>query len=298
MSTLENGAVETVSSVVPPPACTNIQGCVVKDADEESTVTHTAECPSETVTDVVITCSGTGTTACSTKTEVAKTGCSLTATTTTVSCTPAPSGGNTRKRDGDDSGPFCQTRSGYSIWPRDETNLDEAKATWDQMTAIIGDGGWIENLQDRKFTVDFWRATLSEDEAQAIREIPSVSLLSGSSRVKASRFGVAADKILFCRQVSGVYADCTDCDYDPTTAWVFQRVFKQESLDGDMKRQIGAEQMAYLSFPPSKNKKFDDMYVFDDSAGSDIPVYIVDTGAQLMHSVRIYGWWMVGLIHQ
>lgn len=174
VSTLDSGAVETVSSVVPPASCTEIRGCVVRDSDEESTVTQTAECPTETATDIVITCSGTGTTACSSKTEVERTGCSLTATTTTVTCTPAPSG-NTRRQDPDDADNFCPVTQRYVIYPRDGRNLEEGRVALAQMRATLGGDDRIEDYESRRFSYDFWRATMAEDEAQAIREIPNVS---------------------------------------------------------------------------------------------------------------------------
>lgn len=49
---------------------------------------------------------------------------------------------------------------------------------------------------------------------------------------------------------------------------------------------IGSQQLAYLSYPESGKDKFLDAYIFDKSAGSDFPVYIVDSGAQLAHDVR------------
>lgn len=178
MSTLENGAVETISSDIPAPECTEIRGCAVKDNDEEATVTSSAKCPVETVTDVVVTCTGTGTEACSTKTSTVKTGCSATASTTTLPCSSAPSGKAKRQEEGDGSGESCGSMKQYTIFPRDGMNLDEAKATWEQMVEVIGDESRIENLQDRPSSVDFWYATLREDEAQALREIPTVSFLA------------------------------------------------------------------------------------------------------------------------
>lgn len=133
VSTLGNGAVETVSSDVPEPTCTDIRGCAVRDEDEESTAT------------------------------------------TTLSCRPAPSGNARRQEQEGDSGAACPAMEKYTIWPLDGDNVEEAKATWEQMVDTIGNDTRIENLQDRRFMVDFWRATLTEDEAHAIREIPNVS---------------------------------------------------------------------------------------------------------------------------
>lgn len=60
--------------------------------------------------------------------------------------------------------------------------------------------------------------------------------------------------------------------------------------------------MAFLSqsrdernYPPQPGQKFyfermgsSERFFFDESAGEDIPVYIVDTGANLEHPVSIY----------
>lgn len=95
--------------------------------------------------------------------------------TTTLSCTPAPTGNARRQEGGDDSGESCSAMGKYTIWPKDSKNLEEAKATWEQMVEMIGDDSSIEDLRDRRFMVDFWWATLSAAEAQAIGELDGVS---------------------------------------------------------------------------------------------------------------------------
>lgn len=105
----------------------------------------------------------------------------------------------------------------------------------------------------------------------------------------------------FALQISGVYPICKECIFDPTTSWVYQREYPRKLLpktpndnpdeegdeEGDEEEEIyiGPQQMAYLSYPPTKDKYFESQYIFDDSAGSGIPVYVVDTGAHLDHKV-------------
>ena len=86
-------------------------------------------------------------------------------------------------------------------------------------------------------------------------------------------------------QVASVYSECgllcpknASCDYtcyDPSIAQVYQEQYQTN----------GQDQLTYVSwarrqgFRPSR-------YIFDNSAGDDIPVYIVDNGATLSHQVR------------
>ena len=82
-------------------------------------------------------------------------------------------------------------------------------------------------------------------------------------------------------QVASVYAECgfmcpkdASCDYacyDPLTARVYQ-----DQADA---------QLTYVSWSPEEETRLN-RYFFDDSAGEDITVYIVDTGATLSHVVR------------
>jgi hypothetical protein len=83
-------------------------------------------------------------------------------------------------------------------------------------------------------------------------------------------------------KVAGVGMECTECA-DPLIAshWRYQRQY----VDKVIETVNGRPQMVYLS--KNQGDTYDAPYTFDESAGDAIPVYIVDTGAQLDHTVRI-----------
>lgn len=170
VSTVE-GTLSTISSHVPPPTCVKVSGCHVTGTSLETTVKTTENCPTATVTDVVVTCSGTGTSACSTKTAIPKTGCSITATTTTVSCTPAPSGKGRRQVSGD----TCLVVEDYIVWPKKDAKREETTRIHDEMKKALGKKTKIVVSETRYLGVNFWRVTMDAGQAQRIREIPNVS---------------------------------------------------------------------------------------------------------------------------
>ncbi|KAK2763346.1 hypothetical protein FQN54_009982 [Arachnomyces sp. PD_36] len=248
-----DGAVQTVSSTVPPPQCGEVRGCAVMDVTETASATKTDDCETATATDVVITCSGSGATACSTKTEIPKTGCSVTATTTTESCIPAPTDGNVRRQEGDN---FCPLAVEYLVWPHDGTKTDETDVIYAEMRKLLQDESKIEVADTKTMGIDFWRVTLEPEQAEKVKEISNVA---------------------------AVYQPCTDCG-DPSTAtnWRYQDKYVDEVAE-ELLIVSGHDQMVYLS----QNQQFDEdlgqEYYFDVSAGEDVPVYIVDTGAQIDH---------------
>lgn len=92
-------------------------------------------------------------------------------------------------------------------------------------------------------------------------------------------------------QVGAVYRECSpDCD-NPTseaTNWRYQRDYLGE--EPPIAMTDFRQQMSYISTEEgSSEKTFTHHYYFDVSAGEDIPVYIVDSGAQLDHHVSIQG---------
>jgi len=82
-------------------------------------------------------------------------------------------------------------------------------------------------------------------------------------------------------QVASVNDFCGSfCTFDATTAAVFQ----DEVTPGNPGRAIG--QTPYLSWPRGQNPNPNPTrYFFDDSAGSGVPVYILDTGASVNNVV-------------
>ncbi|KAF4874181.1 Subtilisin-like protease 3 [Colletotrichum siamense] len=106
--------------------------------------------------------------------------------------------------------------------------------------------------------VAFWRVPLDSEIAEEVKRIPNIV---------------------------AVYRECSsDCE-SPTseaTNWRYQRNY----LDKEPPIVLTnfRKQMAYISANEgSSEKTFTEHYYFDDSAGEDIPVYMVDSGAQLDH---------------
>ena len=172
-----DGEEKTVSSQTLPPTCAPVRGCEVTGTTKSPTVTKTDKCETETVTDVVITCSGTEKTDCSTKTEMPKTGCSVTATTTTSTCTPAATGadGMVRRQEGDN---VCPMAEDYIVWPNDGTKTSETDAIQAALLDLVKDKLKIKVSDTIDLGVNFWRVKLDEGQVQKAKDIPNVSLKS------------------------------------------------------------------------------------------------------------------------
>lgn len=169
-----DGAEKTVSSHVLPPTCAEVRGCLVTGTTASATETRTDECSMETVTDVVVTCSGSAKTDCSTKTEIPKTGCSVTPTTTTATCTPAPTGedGNARRQAGDN---VCPLSEEYIVWPDDGTKTGGTDAIQSAMQELLQDKSKIKVSDTIDLGVNFWRVHLEPEQVEKVRDIPDVS---------------------------------------------------------------------------------------------------------------------------
>ncbi|CAI0652112.1 unnamed protein product, partial [Colletotrichum noveboracense] len=253
-----SGALATIATEAPASTCAEMRGCLVADSTHEATVTTTATCEAATVSDIIVTCSGGGATACSTRTRDPRTGCDVTATTTTVSCTPAPSGSNKRQASEGDA-PACPITYEYTVWPRDGKRNDETSAVYAELQKMIPDGSKIEVSAVRGLRVNFWLVHLDSDQAESVRMIPNVA---------------------------SVYRSCgTDCS-DPTLqdskiSWRYQNQYLDEQVDP---YEDHTAQMSYISANEgSKDTRWNQRYYFDVSAGEDVPVYIVDTGATMDH---------------
>ncbi|KAF3807936.1 hypothetical protein GCG54_00007672 [Colletotrichum gloeosporioides] len=256
LSTIE-GQLRTLTTGTPTSTCAEMRGCLVADSTHEATITKTAECETATATDIVVTCSGSGTTACSTKTGSPKTGCDVTATTTTVSCTPMPSGGQ-RRQAIEGAAPACPAKDQYIVWPQDGTRTHETSAVVIEIQRIISLDAQIVVSDTKDLGVNFWRVLMDSDQADEVRHIANVA---------------------------SVYRECTSDCSDPTIqdskiSWRYQSQY----LDEQIYATDHIKQMAYISANKgSDDKRYNEHYYFDISAGEDVPVYIVDTGAQMDH---------------
>ncbi|TPX20804.1 hypothetical protein DIZ76_016700 [Coccidioides immitis] len=247
------GALQTISSQVLPPTCAEVRGCIVEDFTKIASLTTTEGCRTGTATDVVITCSGSETSACATQTKIPRTGCSVTATTTTVSCTPAPPGKGRRHTGGE----VCAPEELYIVWPRDGTDVAETSAIYSEMKKLLKGEGKIRASDTKTMGINFWRVFSEPGQIQKIREIPNVV---------------------------GVHRECTSDCADPLdnvqSKWRYQDNYLEIELEGSI---LGRQQMVYLSQNKLPEQRFHNHYFFDVEAGRDIPVFIVDTGAQLDH---------------
>ncbi|KAF5500243.1 Subtilisin-like protease 3 [Colletotrichum siamense] len=256
VSTIE-GQLRTLTTGAPTSTCAEMRGCLVADSTHEATITKTAECETATATDIVVTCSGSGTTACLTKTGLPKTGCDVTATTTTVSCTPVPTGGQ-RRQAIEGAAPACPMTDKYIVWPQDGTRTDDTSTILIEIQRILSSDAEIVASDTKDLGVNFWRVLMDSDQADEVRHIANVA---------------------------SVYRECTSECSDPTMqdskiSWRYQSQY----LDEQIYATNHMKQMAYISANKgSDNKRYNEHYYFDISAGEDIPVYIVDTGAQMDH---------------
>ncbi|KAH0435727.1 hypothetical protein CcaCcLH18_04681 [Colletotrichum camelliae] len=256
VSTIE-GQLTTLTTGAPTSTCAEMRGCLVADSTHEATVTKTAECETATATDIVVTCSGTGMTACLTRTRLPKTGCDVTATTTTVSCTPMPTGGQKRQAI-EGAAPACPVKDKYIVWPQDGIKLDETSAIFIEIQRLLPSDAQIIASKTKSLGVNFWRVLMDSDQADEVRHIANVA---------------------------SVYRECTSDCSDPTIqdskiSWRYQNHY----LDEQIYATNHIKQMAYISANKGSNdKKYNERYYFDVSAGEDVPVYIVDTGAQMDH---------------
>lgn len=84
-------------------------------------------------------------------------------------------------------------------------------------------------------------------------------------------------------QVASITDYCGQfCGYDASTAAVFQ----DPVIPGNPGRT--ASQLPYVSWPRGQTTNPNPgRYFFDDSAGSQVPVYILDTGATTSNPVNI-----------
>ena len=171
-----DGAPKTVSTQVGSSTCAEVRGCMVTDSDHEATATRTEACQTATVTDVTISCRGTGTTACSTQTAAPKTGCSesVTASTTTLSCRATPT--NPSKRQAGDEGgqDSCAEVKEWLVWPEDATDKTQTSAISSKLKEILVDEHKIV-ISDTKFAgVNFWIVMLEAGQETEIKKIEHV----------------------------------------------------------------------------------------------------------------------------
>ncbi|KAI0179367.1 hypothetical protein GGR52DRAFT_303474 [Hypoxylon sp. FL1284] len=175
---------------------------------------------------------------CATTSTSLATGCSVTASTTTLSCTAtATAGVGGRIRRAD--GQSCENVARMVIWPengRDESQTDSINTQLQRLT----DPNNIYTSTVQGFGVSYWTAPLSQRQVDDLREFEGVA---------------------------SIYAQCDDNCESYTTG------LRYANADPAL-RYIS--QIKGLALGTMNKKNPNRVYYFDDSAGTDIPVYIVD----------------------
>ncbi|KAI0378558.1 peptidase S8/S53 domain-containing protein [Hypomontagnella monticulosa] len=138
----------------------------------------------------------------------------------------------------------------YNVLPNDPQDKNTNSAAYSGILAIVTDPASIRTQESPYIGIIYWYVKLTADQAKLVYQIP----------------GVAA-----------VHRDCDDDCYDPSIELVRQ---PDSSDDMVMIGQFGA-------FDEQNNlrkQEFDwyqHNYVYDESGGRGVDVYIVDTGANL-----------------
>ncbi|EQB56311.1 hypothetical protein CGLO_03684 [Colletotrichum gloeosporioides Cg-14] len=140
----------------------------------------------------------------------------------------------------------------------DGTRTHETSAVVIEIQRIVSLDAQIVASDTKDLGVNFWRVLMDSDQADEVRHIANVA---------------------------SVYRECTSDCSDPTIqdskiSWRYQSQY----IDEQIYATDHIKQMAYISANKgSDDRRYNEHYYFDISAGEDVPVYIVDTGAQMDH---------------
>lgn len=173
-----NGVPQTISTQVGSSTCAEVKGCMVTDSDHEATTQRTEACQTATVTDMTISCSGTGTSACSTQTAAPKTGCSesVTASTTTISCKASPTNPSKRQAGNGGAGNSCAEVREWLVWPKEGRDKVQTDAISAKLKEMLGDEQRVRVSDTKTAGVNFWSVILEAGQEKKIREIENVSI--------------------------------------------------------------------------------------------------------------------------
>ncbi|KAK3720790.1 hypothetical protein LTR37_003453 [Vermiconidia calcicola] len=158
----------------------------------------------------------------------------------------------------------------WAIYPSDGANLAQVLSISNQLKELVPDPSSIYSSNTETFGLNYWLVPLDlegSEKAKAISDVGLVWLNCGDTCAKEDQGDL-----------------CVNPCYDPTIALMYDDLEWANYRD---LRYLGPEgftkirnQLKYLSWPPSAVRA-PEKFVFDDTAGRDIPVYILDTGANL-----------------
>ncbi|KAH9908446.1 peptidase S8/S53 domain-containing protein [Xylariomycetidae sp. FL2044] len=206
----------------------------------------TSTVPTQTSNSPSLTTSERSTKASSAQSDSSQSNLPPTLSSSTASCPSAT--GVAARTDGDS----CETKAEWVVYPMEGQNKGQTDAIYKSMLALPLEARAINTSSSKFYGTLFWRVEMTKTQA--------ISMLK-------------------TKNVATVYQPCVKSCYDPTTALIRQ---KDTSDDMVMIGQFGAknEQGNIISQPLSWYQK---NYVYDESAGKDVDVYIVDSGANLNH---------------
>ncbi|KAI1337020.1 peptidase S8/S53 domain-containing protein [Xylariaceae sp. FL0016] len=246
----------TVATATITPTCGTLTGCALGDEDITASVTSVTSCTAVTNTNPFVTCfSVPGPTSCSNLSTIfsTDTSCEETATTSTVPCTdasvslPSPAAGIVGPR------PPCNETAEYVVWPVDGSNATQAEEIrWH--LRILASPGTIREVSGPESGVLIWVLPLNATQGDSLASFPGVGF---------------------------VHPQCTtNCD-DPSTGLRYQL------MENQLEQQL--PWMARYQYQSDLFYHHQDLgddtwpFYFDASAGDGIPIYILDTGAQMDH---------------
>jgi hypothetical protein len=148
------------------------KGCEATDAAATGTTTGVDSCATSTVTDVVVSCYPGATASCTTLSTAEVTGCSITATTTTETCsgtqpptaTPSSVIGGT---------PGCELAATYVVWPNNGSDSTQTTAIATQFKTLA-DPSKITELDSSGYGVVYWTLPLTASQADELSKFANV----------------------------------------------------------------------------------------------------------------------------
>lgn len=181
---------------------------------------------------------------CTTISTTTVTGCSVTATTSTTSCTATATTGPDALRGRQDDGGSCEiSNSVYAVYPTDGSVFTQTTVIRAALLQLVGgDASKIFTSTSKVLGVNYWRLSLTKAQAESLlKNTPGIASVSLS---------------------------CNDSCFDPGTSIRYT--------------PNSPDHLVFVSQEQGRTfDSYDHRYQFDSSVGDSIPVYIVDTGANL-----------------
>ncbi|KAI4207171.1 MAG: hypothetical protein LQ346_000749 [Caloplaca aetnensis] len=162
----------------------------------------------------------------------------------------------------------------YAVYAKDSTNKDQTTAIGDLLKSVVSDSTQI-SVHDSDLGVAFWGVALTSDAAKKVEEDENVAAViqactdncpdpTGSDDPDAGNFNTGSP---IQKRSSGNIVDAK------------AHLVKRD--DGLVNSHKIDPEMVFISLPDQAKLEDYEDFVYDKSAGTDVMVYIVDTGADL-----------------